>query len=221
MARDKRGQTPEPTTDDDPKDMSVVHSPEMAIHNPTSRSEIGNTKRAAAKATGIMGASKKVDPDLKIPSPQTDGLKKSRAADRPVKSLDKGHLKRDPHMAEPENVRRTKSNAEIAEDTTVAAKRKPAPRSAQTGAPTGFYDPPEKYQTRTGSARQRVPAPGNAVSRPKGTLVRGHATASQSGGRSQSSTGDNKPPKRSARAGVIGHRPLSKGGREERNRDKD
>ena len=33
---------------------------------------------------------------------------------------------------------------------------------------------------------------------PKGTLVRGHPTASQSGGRSTSSTGDEKPPKRSA-----------------------
>jgi hypothetical protein len=221
MARDKRGQTPEPTIADDLEDLSVVHSPETAIHNPTSRNEIGNTKRAAEKATGVMGASKKVDPDLKIPAPQTDGLKKSRAADRAVRPLDKGHLKRDLHTAEPENVRHTRSNAEIAESVTTTAKRSPAPRSAQTDAPTGFYDPPEKFHARTGSSRQRVPAPGNAVSVTKGRLVRGHATASQAGGRSQSSTGDNKPPKRSARAGVIGHRPLSKGGREERHREKE
>jgi hypothetical protein len=52
---------------------------------------------------------------------------------------------------------------------------------------------------------------------PKGTLVRGHPTASQSGGRSTSSTGDEKPPKRSARAhSSQQQRPLSKGGNEER-----
>ena len=49
-----------------------------------------------------------------------------------------------------------------------------------------------------------MPAPGAAVTAPKGELVRGHPTATQSGGRSQSSTGDEKPPKRSARAGT-GH----------------
>jgi hypothetical protein len=43
-------------------------------------------------------------------------------------------------------------------------------------------------------------------------------TATQAGSRSQSSTGDEKPPKRSTRAGIIGKRPLSKGGSEERNR---
>lgn len=207
MARDKRGRNPEPTIDDGLEDLSAAHLPEAAIDDPTGRNEIGNTKRAAAKATGVMGASKKIDPDLKIPARQTGGMKKSRAAD----------------AAEPTNVRRTKSNAEIAEGVTTTAKRSPAPRSAQTDAPTSFYGPPERSQarTRTGSSRQRVPAPGNAVLVPKGQLVRGHPTATQAGGRSQSSTGDSKPPKRSARAGAIGRRPSSKGGSEERNREKD
>ena len=51
----------------------------------------------------------------------------------------------------------------------------------------------------------------------KGTLVRGHPTASQSGGKSTSSSGDTKPVKRSAGAGgPQAERPLSKGGTEER-----
>ena len=67
------------------------------------------------------------------------------------------------------------------------------------------------------TSRKRVPAPGNAVDVPKGTLVRGHPTASQSGGKSLSSTGDEEPPKRAGRAaeGQV-DRPLSKGGSEER-----
>jgi hypothetical protein len=104
------------------------------------------------------------------------------------------------------------SNEEIAASVATTAVKSPAQRSPQTDVPThgggGGIGPGD---------RARVPAPGAAVTAPKGELVRGHPTATQAGGRSQSSTGDEKPPKRSARAhsGQV-QRPLSKGGTEER-----
>ncbi|MFL5132440.1 MAG: hypothetical protein ACJ8DD_20120, partial [Microvirga sp.] len=96
--------------------------------------------------------------------------------------------------------------------TATTAQKSPAARAAQTDSSTG-----PTGMSGGATSRARVPAPGNAVDVPKGTLVRGHPTASQSGGRSTSSTGDEKPPKRSARAhSGQQQRPLSKGGNEER-----
>src|SRR5215218_744307 len=152
MAQDKRGRPPEPPVDEVLNEVAQEETGDDFVAGPTQRNDVGNTKRAAAKATGVMGASKKLDPDLDI-----------------------GHV----------------------DDNRVT--------SGSTGMSGGA------------ASRARVPAPGNAVDVPKGTLVRGHPTASQSGGKSTSSTGDEKPPKRSARAhSGQQQRPLSKGGNEER-----
>jgi len=200
MARDKRGQVPEPSVDDALDDMSDAVAGNASIAGPTSRNDIGNTKRAAAKATGTMGASKKIDPDLKIPSVDTvsDGLKKSAGARRARRALDQGSDRAD--GAAPETVRKTISNAEIAEGVTTTARRSPAPRSAQTDA--GFAaNPAANPVKRTGGARQRVPAPGNATSTTKRAHITGDPQATSTGRPSTASTGGTKPPKRSARAG--------------------
>jgi hypothetical protein len=202
MARDKRGRLPEPDVDEVLNETAADEGGDF-VAGPTSRNEAGDTKRAAAKAVGVMGASKKIDPDLAV-DPEGDRPKSGSKAGLysfqevpPEKGAD---------------VHVTRSNAEIVDQANIAARKAPAGRSARDEGSAGVDD-----DTRTGSDRQRVPAPGNRVSEPKGTLVRGHPTATQSGGRSQSSTGDEKPPKRSARAGAgQTRRPLSKGGSEER-----
>ena len=209
MARDKRGQQPEPDVEEVLDELAAEEggSGEDFVAGPTTRNEVGNTKRAAAKATGLMGASKKLDPDLNL-DPEGDRPKSgSKAGLHSFQEV--------PPEKGASEVRRTRANAEIADEANTTARKAPATRSAQTDA-TADADTGDHDDTRTGSGRQRVPAPGNAVDVPKGTLVRGHPTASQSGGRSQSSTGDEKPPKRSARAGSTNQRPLSKGGTEER-----
>jgi hypothetical protein len=54
---------------------------------------------------------------------------------------------------------------------------------------------------RSGGVRQRVPAPGNVVSVPKGELISGIPESKKSGVRSTASSRGAKPPKRPARAG--------------------
>lgn len=160
MARDKRGQIPEPTVDDGLEAMTDAGN-EAFVAGPTSRNEVGDTKRAAAKATGLMGASKKLDPDLKMND--VDG-------NRP-KSGSKSGLHGFKEVGPDEGVaefRTTRSNAEIAEETPTTARKSPARRPART-VPTGI-DSLEKGE---GNGRRRVPAPGNAVAVPKGKLLRG------------------------------------------------
>ena len=65
MAQDKRGRTPEPDVDEVLDELAADEGGGF-VAGPTSRNEAGDTKRAAAKATGQMGASKKVDPDLMV-----------------------------------------------------------------------------------------------------------------------------------------------------------
>jgi hypothetical protein len=208
MARDKRGQLPEPTVDDGIEDLTERDS-DAFLAGPTYRNEVGNTKRAAAKATGTMGASKKIDPDLRM-----DGV----TGDRPKSGSPAavhGFNEVDPAQGAGE-FRSTRSNREIAEEAVTTARKSPA-RIPARATPSGGIDSLRKGE---GNGRSRVPAPGNVVAVPKGRLIRGKPTATQAGGKSTSSTGETKPPKRSARAGVPqGERPLSKGGSEERNRD--
>ncbi len=205
MARDKRGRPPEPDVDEVMDEMVQNETGEDFVAGPTQRNDVGNTKRAAAKSTGIMGASKKLDPELDI----------DHVDDGRVTSGSNAGLRSFKEVAPEEGASDAKfelSNEEIAEGVTTTAQKSPAPRAAQTEATTG-----PTGMSGGAASRARVPAPGNAVDVPKGTLVRGKPTASQSGGRSQSSTGDDKPPKRSARAGEGQvRRPLSKGGTEER-----
>ena len=206
MARDKRGRLPEPDVDEVMNELAAEEGGDF-VAGPTSRNEAGDTKRAAAKVTGVMGASKKIDPDLAV-DPE---------GDRPKSGSKAGlHSFKEVPPEKGAEVHVTRSNAEIVDEANIAARKAPAGRAPREEGSTGF-DGSDRDDTRTGSDRQRVPAPGNRVSVPKGTLVRGHPTATQSGGRSQSSTGDEKPPKRSARAGTgQTRRPLSKGGSEER-----
>jgi hypothetical protein len=205
MARDKRGQPTEPDVDEVMNQLVQEETGDDFVAGPTQRNDVGNTKRAAAKATGVMGASKKLDPDLDIGHVDDNRVQSgSRAGIHSFKEVppEKGATDAGFEL----------SNEEIAEGVNTTATKSPAPRAAQTEGsmgPTGMSG--------GAASRARVPAPGNAVDVPKGTLVRGHPTASQSGGKSTSSTGDEKPPKRSGRAGgPQGQRPLSKGGSEER-----
>ena len=206
MARDKRGHPPEPDVDEVMNELVQEETGEDFVAGPTQRNDVGNTKRAAAKATGIMGASKKLDPDLDI----------SHVDDNHVTSGSRAGLhsfKEVPPEEGAADAGFELSNEEIAESVTTTAKKSPAPRAARIDGPGSG----PSGMSGGAASRARVPAPGNAVDVPKGTLVRGHPTASQSGGKSTSSTGDEKPPKRSARAGSgQQERPLSKGGTEER-----
>ncbi|KLK94284.1 hypothetical protein AA309_04845 [Microvirga vignae] len=204
MARDKRGNPPEPDVDEVMNELAQNEGGDDFVAGPTQRNDVGNTKRAAAKATGVMGASKKLDPDLDID--HVDDGRVTSGSNAGIRSF------KEVPEEEDDDAGFQMSNEEIAEGVTTTAQKSPAPRSAQTDAETG-----PTGMSGGATSRKRVPAPGTAVDVPKGTLVRGHPTASQSGGRSQSSTGDEKPPKRSARAGEGQHRrPLSKGGSEER-----
>jgi len=205
MARDKRGQPTEPDVDDVMNELAQEETGDDFIAGPTQRNDVGNTKRAAAKATGSMGASKKLDPDLDIDHVDDNRVTSgSKAGLRSFKDVPPEKGANDSGFE--------LSNAEIAESANTTATKSPAPRTAQTQGKTG-----PTGMSGGAASRARVPAPGNAVDVPKGTLVRGHPTASQSDGRSTSSTGDEKPPKRSARAhSGQQQRPLSKGGSEER-----
>ena len=66
MAQDKRGRPPEPPVDEVLNEVAQEETGDDFVAGPTQRNDVGNTKRAAAKATGVMGASKKLDPDLDI-----------------------------------------------------------------------------------------------------------------------------------------------------------
>ncbi|HZH09193.1 MAG TPA: hypothetical protein VEZ24_02350 [Microvirga sp.] len=204
MAQDKRGRPPEPPVDEVLNELAQDEGGEDFVAGPTQRNSVGNTKRAAAKATGVMGASKKLDPDLDIG--HVDDGRVTSGSNAGIRSF------KDVPEEVDDEAGFQMSNEEIAEGVSTTANKSPAPRAARTDAGSG-----PSGMSGGAASRARVPAPGNAVDVPKGTLVRGHPTASQSGGRSQSSTGDEKPPKRSARAGGgQQQRPLSKGGTEER-----
>ena len=178
--------------------------PEELDRRPDSRLTAGDLKRAAAKAKGVMGTSKKLDPSLKIAhtrdtgtSSSADGAKKSRAAAAASKGWDHGS---DKNPAPGEASRRvTRSNAEIAEGDTSTARRSPAPRTARTDTADGSGSRPRENNKRTGATRQRAPAPGNIVNVPKREAITGQKEAKRSGIRSTSSTGGSKPPKASAR----------------------
>lgn len=204
MARDKRGNPPEPPVDEVLNDLAQEEGGDDFVAGPTQRNSVGNTKRAAAKATGVMGASKKLDPDLDID--HVDDGRVTSGSNAGIRSF------KEVPDEEDDDAGFTLSNQEIAEGVPTTANKSPAPRSAPTDGKAG-----PSGMSGGAASRKRVPAPGNAVDVPKGTLVRGHPTASQSGGKSLSSTGDEKPPKRAGRAaeGQV-NRPLSKGGSEER-----
>lgn len=177
MARDKRGQPTEPDVDEVMNELAQQETSEDFIAGPTQRNDVGNAKRAAAKATGAMGASKKLDPDLDIDHVDDNRVTSgSKAGLRSFKDV--------PPEKGASDAGFELSNEEIAESVNTTAAKSPAPRGAQTEGSTG-----PAGMSGGATSRARVPAPGNVVDVPKGTLVRG-----------KPSTGDQKPPKRSARA---------------------
>ena len=188
------------------------HPDEPLELSPNSRTARAATKRAAARATGTMSLSKKVDPETKLSGPAGgDGTKRTARAKRAEEALDKGSAQAAPDAPPTARVRRTKSNAEIAEGVTTTARRSPAPRSARTDAGTaaGTAGEPDRLNKRTGGARQRVPAPGNRTTTSKRDAVAGEPVGYDE--RPTSSTGGAKPPKRSARAGRPSGASQSKG----------
>jgi len=140
------------------------------VAGPTQRNDVGNTKRAAAKATGVMGASKKLDPDLDI-----DHVDDNRPTSGSKAGL---HSFKEVPPEEGAEAGFELSNEEIAEGVNTTATKSPAPRAAQTEGTTG-----PSGMSGGAASRARVPAPGNAVGVPTGTLVRGKPPASQPGGK--------------------------------------
>jgi hypothetical protein len=125
MARDKRGQPSEPQVEEALDEIAAADGGDF-IAGPTSRNDAGDVKRAAAKATGTMGASKKVDPDLAV-DPEGERPKSgSRAALHSFQEVppEKGA-----------EVRVSRTNAEIVDEANIAARKAPADRSARTDAP--------------------------------------------------------------------------------------
>lgn len=181
MARNKRINAPEPDVNEAMNELAQDENGEDFIAGPTQRNSVGNTKRAVAKATGVMGASKKIDPDLDID--HVDDGRVTSGSNAGVRSFKKAPKKED------NAVGFRMSNKEIAEGVSTTAQKSPAPRSAQTNAETG-----PSGMSGSATSRKRVPAPGTAVNVPKGTLVSGKPTAGQSGKRLQSSKG--KPEER-------------------------
>lgn len=176
---------------------------------PNSRSAAADTKRAALKATGTMSLSKKIDPETKVAragarwGDRPNGVKPSAAAvDKPLGHAADGAVE----GGAPTRVR--KSNAEIADGVTTTALKSPAPRAARVDAAGPGAAGQPRGLNKTGVARQRAPAPGNAVSTPKGEFVRGRKAA---GERSTAATGAVKPPKRPARGGHATAATKSKG----------
>jgi hypothetical protein len=141
MARDKRGQLLEPDAEDVLDELAAEES-EGSIAGPTNRNEAGDTKRAVAKAAGLMGASKKIDPDLKLDD-----------AGRPRSGSKAGlhGFNEVPPEHGVSDLRRTLANDEIAADTTTTARKAPAPRAARTDA--GSNDAAGTSATRRGPHR--------------------------------------------------------------------
>ncbi len=175
------------------------------------RSAAAQTRRAAAKATGTMSISKKIDGDTRVagvrgeraePVRKAEGATRkasSRAARGQEQGSDKQGSDQVAKTDAPVKVRR--SNAEIAEQNLSTARRAPAPRAARTNSASETSTAPGRGgpAKTTGGARQRAPAPGNVVTVTKRAAIAGGAP--KSGTRATSSEGTAKPVKKSARGG--------------------
>ena len=162
MARDKRGQVQEPQVDEALADIEAEESGGDFIAGPTSRNEAGDIRRAAAKAIGTMGASKKIDPELAV-DPE---------GDRPRSGSRAGlHSFQEVPSNKGEDVRVVRSNEEIADKANVAARKAPAARSAQTEAATGFpaerASVPPRRSAREDSPRADRPLAGDGSDKRK------------------------------------------------------
>ncbi|MGO4572225.1 hypothetical protein [Microvirga sp. 2TAF3] len=167
MAHDKRGQAPEPSVEEGLDELTTPMTGEEFVAGPTTRNEVGNTKRAAAKATGLMGASKKLDPELDIDHIDDGRVRSgSNAGIRPFRDV--------PPENGAEDVSLTLTNEEIAESVPTTAQKSPAARPTRPDDETGSGSGGSSMKGGAAS-RRRVPAPGNVVDVPKGKLIRGEA----------------------------------------------
>ena len=162
------------------------HADDPIPTRPNSRSALADQRRGAQKGTGVMSISKKIDAAIKV------------AGVRPSRNHRADAVERLPAGRETV-LRRAKSNAEIADSVPTTARRRPSPPAAKTDG-SGAIEP-RTMDKRSGGVRQRVPAPGNVVSVPKGELISGIPELKKSGVRSTASSRGAKPPKRPARAG--------------------
>src|SRR5215211_5276823 len=89
------------------------HADDPIPARPKSRSAVADQRRAAEKGTGVMSVSKKMDSEVKI------GGTRAAASDR------SGKIKRLP-VSRDTALRRTKPNADIADDVPTTATRGPA-----------------------------------------------------------------------------------------------
>ena len=161
MARDKRGQPTEPDVDE-VLDELVQDDGGSFVAGPTSRNEAGDTKRAAAKATGLMGASNKIDPDLAV---DPDG-------DRP-KSGSKAGLHSFQEVPPEKGVtdhRVTRPNAEIVDEPISRPARRPPAGRRRRGAPPAGRRAPRQHP-------HGLRPPARAGARQPGERPEGHAGA--------------------------------------------
>jgi hypothetical protein len=160
MAEDKRGQIPEPQIEDGLDELTNADVGEAFIAGPTSRNSIGDAKRAAAKATGLMGASRKLDPELDIRHADNGRVKSGSSAGihsfAEVTSSDQTG-----------DVSMTLTNEEVAGIVPTTVLKSPAMRPEFAEG-----DPKPLAMEGGAESRRRVPAPGTMVDVPKGKLVR-------------------------------------------------
>jgi hypothetical protein len=182
MARDadtKQADQPGAGRDIEANNAATSGRPDEPVEEcPNSRSAKGDAKRAAAKATGVMSASHKTSLAEEIePTPELDG-RRPRSRAQAGRSSEQGSDKVATDPPETETVRITRSNAEIAEGSTSTAFKSPAPRSARTEG---------------SAASAKLGGKPTTTATTPGRMPRGRVA--------QSSTGDAKPPKRSAKGG--------------------
>ncbi len=160
MAEDKRGLIPEPQIEDGLDELVNADAGEDFVAGPTTRNSVGDVKRAAAKATGLMGASRKLDPELDI----------RHVDDGRVKSGSSAGIHSFAEVASGESdgdVSLTLSNAEVAGIMPTTVLKSPAKRPELREG-----DPAPVAMEGGAESRRRVPAPGTMVDVPKGKLVR-------------------------------------------------
>jgi hypothetical protein len=160
MAQDKRGQIPEPQVEDGLDELTSTEPGEDFVAGPTSRNSVGDAKRAAAKATGLMGASRKLDPDLDIKQVNNGRVKSGSSAG--IHSF--ADVAQDDSAGD---VSLTLSNAEVAGILPTTVLKSPALRPEFREG-----DPAPLAMKGGAETRRRVPAPGTMVDVPKGKLVR-------------------------------------------------
>lgn len=160
MAHDKRGQIREPQIDDDIDDLTNAAAGEDFVTEPTSRNTVGDAKRAAAKATGLMGASRKLDPELDMSHASNGRVKSGSTAG--IHSFAEV-----PSRGSADDVSLTLSNAEVAGILPTTILKSPASRPEFTDA-----DPKPLTMKGGAESRRRVPAPGTMVDVSKGKLIR-------------------------------------------------